>query len=212
MGWESAVKGSPLFATKKPVFETPKAQRVNDPANLGQTTNNMQHAAGQALQFYENANQRNRQQNMQDSFKLLDKSLGDRIAIDSNAGRYQAANQGRGEGGLVGGYNANDGNQASAEWAKAIFSANTRDNSARMSDGRKAENEQALGKMNTDAQKFAASESTRGTQAMANAQLGAAKAAADAAKYGASEQARAGIFGSLFGSITNANQGGFRYW
>lgn len=211
MGWESAVKSSPLFAAKKPVFETPKAQRVNDPANLGQTTNNMKHAQGEALQFLETANQRNRQQNLQDTRFLLREGVGDRIAIDSNAKRYELAGSGR-QPGQIGGYNANDGNQASAEWAKAIFEKNTGDNTARMSDVRKAENEQALGKMNTDAQKFAASEGTRGTQAMANAQLGAAKAAADAAKYGASEQARAGIFGSLFGSISNANQGGFRYW
>lgn len=211
MGWESAVKGSSLFAEKKPIFETPKAQRVNDPANLGQTTNNMQHAAGQALQFYENANQRNRQQNMQDTFKLLDKSLRDRVAIDSNASRYSLAGAGR-QPGQVGGYNANDWNQGSAEWAKAIFEKNTADNSARMSDIRKAENEQAIGNINANAQKYGADQSRIGTQAMAGAQLGAAKAAADAAKFGASEQARAGIFGSLFGSITNANQGGFRYW
>ena len=50
------------------------------------------------------------------------------------------------------------------------------------------------------------------SNASANAMLGSAQAAADASKYAAGQSAQAGIFGSLFGSISNAGSGVSRYW
>lgn len=215
INWEGAQQAIDGFTLRKnPFKDTPKAQKATDPANTQQAVNNTVSSMGQILKSMDGANQQLRKEQFNDTVDLAKVAGGIRKDIDWNSGAAQvASSRGGGQNNLVGGYRSfNPANEGSDAWASAVFSSNRNDQSARQADERKAANDQAIASTSANAARYGADQARIGQQSMANAQTSAAKYAADAAKYGASEQARAGIFGSLFGSITNAGVGGFRYW